>query len=547
MTHTDILLVAALAVFVFAWWRKRTPSRPTILLAAAATALAASVIGIHLDRWQASAGLVVAAIFLVIALIKRRRKTPENDRVPWVSGSALALLAILAVSALLFFPAGSTPKPGGRYAVGARTFELDDATRAGVLLAAHDQPRRLLVRVWYPAERVSGLHRLPYFTPREAETTARSLGEPLGLPFFFTYLRNASTHSLENAPLLAGATRLPVVIYSHGYGSFLSQNTALMEDLASHGYVVYSLQHTFDSATTLFPNGDVLPMDPALIKQMKQVQETKEPFPPRFVKAVAGSSLDERLQGHLDTRLEALTHNDRITAQSAAIWLADRIFLHDQLQQHAVPESVADIVAASALDRVGEMGMSFGGSTAGALCVVDSRCAAGINLDGADFHFDAFDADVRAPFLMFHSDPRYIYQAVGVEPRGRPRSFNEFSYERIATAGTRDDVLRIELKGTQHLGLSDLALFMRRPLRNPLIGNAPARVMIGAQNDFVRGFFDRYLRGASNNFPAAQLAAYSGWVSPIDVSDLRAWWAAKTDAERAATEARIEQGRRPMH
>lgn len=545
MTLTDILLIAALAVFVLVWWRKRTPSRPTILIAAASTALAAGVIGVHLDRWQASVGLVVAAVLLTIALLKRRRKTPEDARVPWISGSALALLAMLAVVALVLFPAGSTPNPSGRYIVGVRTFELDDATRAGVLLAGRDKPRRLLVRVWYPAERASGSHRRAYFTPREAETTARSLGEPLGAPFFFTYLRNARTHSFEDAPLLAGAARLPVVIYSHGYASFLSQNTALMEDLASHGYVVYSLQHTFDSAATLFPNGDVLPMDPALIGQMKQVHETKEPFPPRFVKAVAGESLDERLQGHLDSRTEALAQNDRITAQSAAIWLADRIFLHDQLQQHAVPESVADIVAASALDRVGEMGMSFGGSTAGALCVVDSRCAAGINLDGADFHFDAFDADVRAPFMMFHSDPRYIYQAVGVEPRGRPRSFNEFSYERIATAGTRDDVVRIELKGTQHLGLSDLSLFMRRPLRDPVIGDAPARVMIGAQNDFVRGFFDHYLRGASNGFPATQLAAYTGWVSRIDVSDLRAWWAAKTDQERTAIEAGIDKARHP--
>ena len=71
--------------------------------------------------------------------------------------------------------------------------------------------------------------------------------------------------------------------------------------------------------------------------------------------------------------------------------------LHDRLQQEAVPESVADIVAMSDLTRVGEMGMSFGGSTAGAVCMVDRRCAAGINLDGWDIHFNAFDADVPAP------------------------------------------------------------------------------------------------------------------------------------------------------
>jgi hypothetical protein len=119
------------------------------------------------------------------------------------------------------------------------------------------------------------------------------------------------------------------------------------------------------------------------------------------------------------------------------------------------------------------------------------------------------------------------------------RGFNEFSYERIAEAGTHADVYRVSLKGSQHLGLSDSSLFVGQPVAGILFGTAPANIMIGAQNDVIRGFLDRHLRGQENDFPARQLADYKDWVAPISNADLPAWWNAKTDAERLAIETRI--------
>src|SRR5690606_37753809 len=154
------------------------------------------------------------------------------------------------VVANLLFPVNPLPKPSGQYAVGVRAFEISDASRLGVFLAKPDEPRRLLVRVWYPAQDVSGLKPAPYFTEAETTSTARSLGGMVGFPEFFTYVSHVTTNSYPDAPLLEGATNLPTVFYSHGYTSFLQQNTVLMEELASHGYVVFSVQHTYDSSFT---------------------------------------------------------------------------------------------------------------------------------------------------------------------------------------------------------------------------------------------------------------------------------------------------------
>jgi hypothetical protein len=47
-------------------------------------------------------------------------------------------------------------------------------------------------------------------------------------------------------------------MFSHGYGGVIMQNTVLMEELASHGYVVFSIAHPYEAVVTAFPNGDVI-------------------------------------------------------------------------------------------------------------------------------------------------------------------------------------------------------------------------------------------------------------------------------------------------
>ncbi len=538
MIATDVVLIAALAVFVVAWWVRALPNCPAVLGVAAAVAFVAGCVGVWLYRWQDGVGAVVALILLNVLGANALRQAKPRSGVPYVSGSLFVIFAALAIAIIVEFPVNPLPKPSGPYAVGVRTFELTDASRPGVLAAKPNEPRRLLVRVWYPAGDVTSLKPRPYFTPLEARTMGRSVGDLLKFPPFFTYLRHVRTNSYEDAPLRPGSQHLPVVFYNHGYTSFLSQNTVLMEDLASHGYVVFSVQHTYDSGATLFPNGDVAPVDPNMVKEL--TAGAKSPKPEMM--AVLGSTLDERMEGQLLMREQALADKARLT-RSGGIWLADQAFVHDKLQAGAVPDAIKPITSASDLSRVGIVGMSFGGAMAGDICVTDKRCAAGVNLDGSDFPFQTFDRAMPVPFLMFHSDGRNLYKALGKKPPAVLHSYNEFSYETLAAAATDPNVTRVWLKDAQHVGLSDFSLFIRRPIRDPLLGTTPSKVLIGAQNDFVLGFFDRYLRGIQNGFPKPQLAAYAGWEAPLPNAEIRTWWAAKTPAQRAAIEARIERDR----
>lgn len=537
MTWADLLLIFAIVGFLVCWWIRKLPSRGMALVCFAILALLVSLWGVYDDRWQAGVGAAISLCFLAVVAIGRY--WGKREGVPYVSGLLLTVLGACAIVPLVLFPVWRLPAPSGKHHVGVRTFELVDNSRTGVF-TAEGTPRRLLVRVWYPAEPTAGQSTRYYFDADEARTTARTMGSLLGFTPLLTYIKHVPTNAFEDAPLIADALDLPTVFYSHGYTSFLGQNSALCEDLASHGYVVYSVQHTGDSSATFFPDGTVADMDPELLKESQQEADDSATRK-AMVQGATGATFDERLAGQLKYAEDSLAADDRIRIRSPRAWVADQLFVHDSLQAGSVPEPIRPIAQACDLKRTGEMGMSFGGATAGVIGMLDPRCVAAINLDGGDFHFLAFNADMRVPFLMLHSDRSSIYNAMGVTPKGELRSFNDFSYEAFAHAGEQPNVYRAEIKGSQHLGLSDFTLFMRRPLRDALLGTTPTDVMIGAQNDLVREFFDKFLRGEQNEFPSAQFAKYADWVVPYENQGLREWWLAKPEAERAELEQRIEE------
>lgn len=538
MIASDVLLLAALTLFVLVWWLPRLPGRAGLLWLGAGLACVSGAYGVWVERWQAGLGGLLGILFVLVLLFGLRRGARRRAGVPYISGTLFSLLAALAALLIYLFPVVDLPAPTGPQAVGVRDFELVDHSRLGVLNAAANEPRRLLVRVWYPATPAADARPRPYFTDQEAQTTARGFGALLGFPPLLSYLRHVNTNAVENAPLHRLAGPLPTVFYSHGYTAYAALNSVLMEELASHGYVVYAVQHSGDASPTVLPDGSVIPMDPGLIEHMGHVMSAG--FPEVMVRGYGAAEFDERLDGQLRTALEIPPPGNRGIVISAPVWLADRLFVHDALQRGEVPAAVADVVAASELARTGEMGISFGGSTSGAVCMVDTRCAAAVNLDGGDFHVSSFAADLPVPLLMLHADLRGFYRMLGAPGNGLLRSFNDFSYERFDHAGQRPDIHRMLLRDSVHSGLTDSPLFMRGPLRDALFGSAPTQVLVGVPNDVVLGFFDHYLRGRANGFPQTEYRRHGQWLAPYDNSSVRQWWQAKPAAERAQLQQRID-------
>ena len=139
MILTDILVIAALAVFVLAWWIRRTPARRLVLIASAALAIVTGVVGYLDDRWQDAGGALVGALFLLglggVVLKNRITRTDRTGGVPWLSGIFIVIGFVAVIALIREFPINPLPKPSGQYAVGVRTFEVTDASRRGVFAA----------------------------------------------------------------------------------------------------------------------------------------------------------------------------------------------------------------------------------------------------------------------------------------------------------------------------------------------------------------------------------------------------------------------------
>lgn len=144
------------------------------------------------------------------------------------------------------------PRPTGPRAVGTTSRYLRDPTRPDPWVA-EATARELMVSLWYPAT-PRGEPRAPYMTPMESELLLRDAGVP-GVPL--DVLSRTRTNAFRDAKPAGGRRGLPLIVLSPGFTKPRSTLTGLAEDLASHGYLVVAIEHTYESVATTFPDGRV--------------------------------------------------------------------------------------------------------------------------------------------------------------------------------------------------------------------------------------------------------------------------------------------------
>ncbi|GAA2626191.1 alpha/beta hydrolase family protein [Paractinoplanes durhamensis] len=129
------------------------------------------------------------------------------------------------------------PAPTGPHPVDTVPLHLIDRARH----------REMMVSVWYPARNVGRFPVTPWLT-------AAPLRELLASADIDIDVAAPLTAGHEGAPALVGTGRRPVVVFSHGAGGHRSETTIVVQELASHGYVVVTVDHPDDSYSE-FPDG----------------------------------------------------------------------------------------------------------------------------------------------------------------------------------------------------------------------------------------------------------------------------------------------------
>lgn len=469
----------------------RPARRPGWLVYLPGAALALVLIHLAVDgyRWQMVPAYAMVLILLVSTLSALVRASPKppprTSRLRVVLRIAVGLLGFVVfaiVAALpLAFPVFESPKPTGPYAVGTTRMSFVDGSRPEVFTSDPGDHRDLAVQIWYPAEPAPGAKPEPFW--EDAGVVGPRLAASLGLPrFLFNHLTLVRSHSYPKAPMPEGETAFPVLIFSHGYAQgFAAQNKVLMEELASRGYAVFSIGHPYEASAVIYPDGRVVSVSEVQIQKVRD--ELKRTMPPALKKLEVSKSKADRAAA-----VRELIGGAPILTDSVRIWTADTRFVLDRLEAVNAGAIASPFAGRLDLSRMGVLGMSFGGTTAGEVCLEDSRVKAGVNLDGLQYG-RLIDHPLRRPFMFMNSESG--------------RGLNEPMYERA-----EGPVYYVTVRGSRHLDYSDLAFIS--PLFRTLgaLGPVGGRRMSKIYNAYTLAFFDKYLKGEDSPLLAAPSPTY---------------------------------------
>lgn len=365
------------------------------------------------------------------------------------------------------------PAPTGTYKVGTTSWRLADDARPDTFSGSG--PRQVEVLAWYPAADLPMAGPAPYL--REGLAEVRTFATMLRAPEnTFDALASVRTHAQVDAAPADGRGKFPLLLFSHGYTGIPSAYTALLEDLASNGFVVLSVVHPYEATAATLDDGRVVTLfdgSGTLRPEITEIFGEWRTEDDTMAAVTRSSDPNEQLR-LLRGYLSGLRH----THAALTRWVDDTKLVIDTLA--TLPgNTVAGRVARRAdMSRVGVFGHSMGGVTAGQFCVEDSRCRAGLNLDGIPQSGTMVDATTRRPFLMVYS--------------ARPGRLG--ASDPIYRRGARP-YYRVDVPDTRHLDFSDMA-FWGGPLNTPALrGSMPAARATEITRAVVRHYFDEQLMG----------------------------------------------------
>ena len=347
------------------------------------------------------------------------------------------------------------PPPTGPHRVGTIDLHLIDTSRPDPLNPGRPYP--LMASIWYPARDADRYPIAPWMVPGVFQAWLANNGFPP------TSLPVPSTSGHVGAPVRHGGRPRPVILFSHGAHDHRSDTTTVVQELVSHGYIVVTVDHTYD-AFTEFPGGPVL-------------------------------SPDRNRADHIP--------------MSPSDFAADAPFLLDRLHEIATgrdPDAdrrpLPDGLAGSLdLDRVGMFGWSKGGTATALATLVDDRIRAGLSFDGP--MEPTITTDLDKPFMMMSA----------VYTRAADSDAREFWTH---LKGWRR---YLQLDGAQHLAFTDVEgiivpaaplLGLSRQDVEGYVGTMDPAEGVRIQQAYPRAFFDLHLRhrpsrlldGPSPEFPS---------------------------------------------
>ncbi len=328
------------------------------------------------------------------------------------------------------------PAPAGPFLVGTLRWDYRRAGNDGAAAVAPEC--RLDVQLWYPAGQAAGLKRAPY-------------SWSAGLLPLRQWVR---TDALLGAPVATTQASYPVLLFLPGWSGGRGDNTALVQDLASRGFIVAAMG--YDS--------------------------------PGCGQA-AGSSGPQRVADMDFSSADAFARTVRIAnarldrVSRSALQVVDALVALDR------DDPSGRFAGRLNMDRLAAVGHSFGGALAVQICWLDARVKAAVDIDG--WLFDAAPGGwIRQPFMHISDGGQWptLAETTVADPQRRfPAILSHETEQRLNMALTTYGGVSVTIQGSKH---DDFADFLYLSGSSLLFGRRPDQSSIRIAADYVAAFVD---------------------------------------------------------
>lgn len=410
-------------------------------------------------RWQMLLIYGLTGLFILIIYFKHTKKRMAikiGKTLKYSIASFIVILLALSVGLMVYLPVFHLPKPDGLEKVGTQTFHLTDSSRDEVLTEEQSDKRELMIQIWYPTANKDN-NQSEFLFPKDKEMFKKYIqtySNSLNLPdFVFDYWKYSKTSSYKNAEILPSTSPYPVVLLSHGMGTSRFLHASQAENLASHGYIVVTIDHTYSTFATIFPDGRVT-----------------------------------------DYRTKMTTVDER--RKIGEIWTQDVEFVMGHIEK--LNSGIIDSQFKGKMDlkHVGVMGHSFGGATAFNTAYLDNRIKAGMDMDGSLYEVENRD-DLKKPFMFIRSGS---FKDWLVDFKNNTDSDNEVIKQLSDELQIMKNVINhqgnvIYIEGTEHFNFADLQFYSPLIKLTGITGDINGSRGSLIVNQYVLDFFNKHLKG----------------------------------------------------
>lgn len=349
--------------------------------------------------------LIIQTILGIIRIVKKKENSTIKNGKSLLLSIGRIMMIIIALTPVILFPQFEHIKRTGPYEVESVSYTITDESRDEDF-TLEDDKRKLTIQFWYP-----------------------------------------STLS----------SKFPLVVFSHGAFGFRLSNFSTFEELASNGYIVCSIDHTYHAFLTRHLDGSLVLANNNFLNETIGTQ--------------AGTIPTEEV--------------DRLKDNWMKLRTEDMYFVIDYIKKESLNASSEKLFSSIDTENIGIFGHSMGGATSAEMGRMMEDIDAVIVVDGTMLGEVSTNPPYPKPILNIYNQKHYEEaQSSAVYPNKAATNNATESYE-------------VVIEGSGHMNFTDLAIvspILSNKLELGSPGTVDPRYCIETTNEVILEFFNRYLK-----------------------------------------------------